>query len=156
MDPAVPAVLRAVLALSAAAGLVLGAPGPSRAQPVGLGVNLGEPTGLNLRLGQTHTAELTVGWSLPSGGVVGLANYLAHAGRVLPQFPLGAIHPYAGLGLGVWVHDQAGTWIQVPLGLDLRFSIPIELSLHIDPGMDIVPATRFTVHWGLGVRYWFR
>lgn len=130
----------------------------------GVGINLGAPTGLNLRVGKDRTLEATAGWSLKDEGtnLELLGNVLYHGRSVLSNPPLMAVVPYAGAGLGFWMWDgknggdDAGVWMQVPLGIDLRFRIPLEVSLHIDPGIDIIPNTSATIHWGLGIRYWLK
>lgn len=150
--------------LLAAIALLLSA-APSRAE-FGVGINLGEPTGLNLRVGKDRTMEVTAGWSAKHAGtnIVLLGNVLYHGRSVLSNPPLMGLYPYAGAGLGFWMWDdknnddadQAGAWVQVPLGLDLRFAIPLELTFHIDPGIDVVPQTSATIHWGVGIRYWLK
>lgn len=135
---------------------------PSARAEFGIGINLGEPTGINLRVGKDRTLEATGGWSFREGGnnIVLLGNVLYHGRSVLREPPLMGVHPYAGAGLGFWMwdakqgEDDQGVWVQVPLGIDLRFAIPLELTLHIDPGVDIIPETKATIHYGLGIRYW--
>lgn len=152
---------RTMFAAIAALLLVLA---PSARAEFGIGINLGEPTGLNLRVGKDRTLEATGGWSFREGGnnIVLLGNVLYHGGSVLREPPLMGIFPYAGAGLGFWMwdakhgEDDQGVWVQVPLGIDLRFAIPIELTLHIDPGVDIIPETKATIHYGLGIRYWLK
>lgn len=150
--------------LVAFAALLLAIAPAARAE-FGVGINLGEPTGLNLRVGRDRTLEATAGWSLHEGGtnIVLLGNVLYHGRSVLSNPPLMGIVPYAGAGLGFWMwdaknsgDDDAGVWFQVPLGVDFRFAIPLELTVHIDPGIDIVPETNATIHWGLGIRYWLK
>lgn len=126
---------------------------------LGLGANLGEPTALDIRVGQQKTLEGMLGWSLRQGGqsrVILVGNILFHGASLGRESPITGIYPYAGVGLGFWSDGNQGAWIQVPLGLDFRFTVPVEIGFHVDPGMDIVPNTGFTVHWGLGVRYWFK
>lgn len=149
--------------LVTAAALLLTTASTSRAE-FGIGINLGAPTGLNLRVGKDRTLEAIAGWSLKDEGtnleLVG--NVLYHGSSVLSNPPLMGVVPYAGAGLGFWMwdgkhgDDKAGAWLQVPLGIDLRFRIPLELTIHIDPGIDIVPDTKATIHWGLGIRYWLK
>ena len=151
------------ISFAAIAALLL-ALAPSARAEFGIGINLGEPTGLNLRVGKDRTLEATAGWSLKEGGtnIVLLGNILYHAGSVLREPPLMGVHPYAGVGLGFWMwdakhgDDDQGVWVQVPLGVDFRFGIPLELTLHIDPGVDVIPETKATIHWGLGIRYWLK
>lgn len=126
---------------------------------VGIGVNLGDPTALNIRVGQQKTLEGMLGWSLSKDNgdrVILVGNMLFHGRSLGSESPISGIFPYAGIGLGYWHHNDDGAWVQVPLGLDFRFTVPLEVGFHVDPGMDIVPNTGVTIHWGLGVRYWFK
>ena len=126
---------------------------------LGIGANLGDPTALDIRVGQQKTLEGMVGWSLKKNGgssFVLVGNMLFHGSSLGSESPISGIYPYAGIGLGFWHAGEQGAWLQVPLGIDFRFSVPIEIGFHIDPGMDVVPNTDVTVHWGLGIRYWFK
>lgn len=144
---------RALMVVALAVGACSGL---ARAE-FGIGANLGAPTGLNFRVGQQKSLEGILGWSLNGQEKVELVGNLLFHGRNLGrESPITGFFPYAGVGLGIWSHNSQGTWIQVPLGIDIRFTVPIEVGLHVDPGMDIFPDTKFTVHWGLGIRYWFK
>lgn len=123
----------------------------------GIGANLGHPTGLNLRVGKQRSIEGIFSWGLEGQEHVELiGNILFHGQSIGSESPIQGVYPHAGIGLGFWSDGTQGAWLQVPLGLDMRFTIPIELGLHVDPGMDVAPKTKFTVHWGIGVRYWFK
>jgi len=138
-----------------AATVVVAASSPWAA--FGIGANLGKPTGLNLRVGQQRSVEGILNWGLEGQEHVELiGNILFHGQSLGRESPITGIYPHAGIGLGFWSDGNQGAWIQVPLGIDMRFWLPIELWLHVDPGMDIVPKTGFTIHWGLGIRYWFK
>lgn len=144
---------RALMVVALAVGACSGL---ARAE-FGIGANLGAPTGLNLRVGQQRSVEGILSWGLKGQEHVELVgNILFHGKSLGRESPIQGIYPHAGVGLGFWSDGDQGAWIQVPLGIDIRFSVPIELGLHIDPGMDIVPQTGFTIHWGLGIRYWFK
>ncbi len=148
---------------STAALLLLLAPA-ARAE-FGIGINLGAPTGIDLRVGRDRTLEAIAGWNLKDEGtnIEIEGNVLYHGSSVLSNPPLMGVVPYAGAGLGFWMWDdkndngdKAGVWMQVPLGIDFRFRVPLELTLHIDPGIDIIPKTSACIHWGLGIRYWLK
>lgn len=139
------------------AGACIAATAGAARADFGIGANLGKPTGLNLRVGQQKSVEGILSWGLNGQEHVELVgNILFHGQSVGRESPITGIYPHAGIGLGFWSDGDQGAWIQVPLGLDIRFTVPIELGLHVDPGMDIVPKTGFTIHWGLGIRYWFK
>ncbi len=148
--------IRRILALSLVAS---GVAATNARAAVGIGVNLGDPTALNIRVGQQKTLEGMLGWSLREGDgdrLMLVGNMLFHGRSLGSESPISGIYPYAGIGLGYWHDHNDGAWLQVPLGIDFRFSVPLEITFHVDPGMDIVPDTKVTVHWGLGVRYWFK
>lgn len=147
--------IRRALALSLA---MLAVAAASAKAEIGIGVNLGAPTALDIRVGQQKTLEGMVSWYLRKGGDSHLeliGNMLFHGGSLGRESPITGIFPYAGIGLGYWHDGEDGAWLQVPLGIDFRFTVPVEIGFHVDPGMDVVPETKVTVHWGLGVRYWF-
>ena len=147
--------IRRTLGLSLA---FLGLAAATAKADLAVGANLGEPTALDIRVGQQKTLEGMLGWSLRHGGtsrVILVGNMLFHGQSLGRESPIAGIFPYAGVGLGFWSDGEQGAWLQVPLGIDFRFTVPIEVGFHVDPGMDVVPDTKFTVHWGLGIRYWF-
>jgi hypothetical protein len=128
-----------------------------------LGINLGEASngsgfsGLNFRVGQDETLDLIAAWNAGGGGsstFILNGNYLHHTAPILPQIPIKGVVPYAGIGLGLWMNDNSGAWVQIPLGIDLRFSAPVEVSVYIAPGIDLIPSTQMNMHFGVGVRYW--
>jgi hypothetical protein len=148
--------IRRALALSL---LLTGLCATTAKASLGIGVNLGDPTALDIRVGQQKTLEGMAGWSLRTDGrssFVLVGNMLFHGSSLGRESPISGIFPYAGIGLGFWHNGDQGAWLQVPLDIDFRFSVPVEVGFHIDPGMDVVPNTDVTVHWGLGVRYWFK
>lgn len=148
-------VRRALALMMVALGCIAG----SAKASVGIGANLGDPTALNIRVGQQKTLEGMLGFTLRkdnSDRVILVGNMLFHGSSLGSESPISGIYPYAGIGLGYWHDNDDGAWVQVPLGLDFRFTVPIEVGFHIDPGMDIVPNTGVTIHWGIGIRYWFK
>lgn len=132
----------------------------------GIGINLGQSStgsgsdgksssgfnGLNFRMGQDESLDFIAAWN--PGAIIINGNYLHHGSPVLREIPIKAIVPYAGIGIGLWMNDNSGAWAQVPLGIDFRFKVPVEAGLYIAPGMDLVPSTQLTIHYGIGVRYW--
>jgi hypothetical protein len=66
-------------------------------------------------------------------------NFLIHSHNLFHQNPISSIKFYGGFGVGVWAGHESGFWAQVPLGVDFGFAIPVEASLYIAPGIDIVP-----------------
>jgi len=142
------------------AGAVL-AGGAHAASQYALGINLGGASGsggssgfsgLNFRMGQDESLDLIGAWN--PGTLIVNGNYLHHAAPILRQIPIKGIVPYVGIGVGLWMNDNSGAWVQVPLGLDFRFSVPVEAGLYIAPGIDLIPSTSMNMHFGIGIRYW--
>lgn len=152
--------------LAALAALVLGLASLSQAAPVALGFQLGDAneggfSGLTVRVGEDRTIEGIFAYS--ENTLILNGNYLVHGHSLFRQDPIDFVKFYAGFGVGAWNyngdhddHDNTGAWIQVPLGVDFRFSIPIEATLYIAPGIDVIPETQGNWHGALGIRYWFR
>jgi hypothetical protein len=126
-----------------------------------LGIHLGAAqdgsgfSGVNFRVGQDESLDLVGAWNTGSNGTIILnGNYLHHVAPILRQVPIKGIVPYVGIGVGAWFNDNSGAWIQVPLGLDLRFNVPLEVGLYIAPGIDLLPSTKANLHGGIAFRYW--
>ncbi len=110
---------------------------------------------MNFRVGQDESLDLVGAWNTGDDGTVILnGNYLHHVAPILRQIPIKGIVPYVGIGVGVWVNNSTGAWIQVPLGIDMRFSVPLEVGLYIAPGIDVLPKTKANLHGGIAFRYW--
>jgi len=126
-----------------------------------LGIHLGAAqngssfSGVNFRVGLDESLDLVGAWNTGDNGTVILnGNYLHHVSPILRQIPIKGIVPYVGIGVGVWVNNSTGAWIQVPLGIDMRFSVPLEVGLYIAPGVDLLPSTSANLHGGIAFRYW--
>jgi hypothetical protein len=125
-----------------------------------LGIQVGEAqngsnfSGITARVGHDRTLEGIFAFDGSTWILNG--NFLVHGRNLFRQDPISAMRLYGGFGLGTWWGSEGGFWAQVPLGLDVDFSIPVEMSLYIAPGIDIVPSTQANLHFGLGVRYWFQ
>jgi len=111
-------------------------------------------SGLTARFGREKTIEGILAFN-PGGTWVVNGNFLVHSSNLFQQNPISAIKLYGGFGVGAWTGGDGGFWAQVPLGVDFDFSIPIEVSAYVAPGLDIIPSAAANVHFGLGVRYWF-
>lgn len=127
-----------------------------------LGIHLGAAqngsnfSGLNFRVGQDESLDLVGAWNTggKNGTIILNGNYLHHVSPILRQIPIKGIVPYVGIGVGTWINDDPGAWLQVPLGIDLRFSVPLEVGLYLAPGIDLLPSTGANMHFGLAFRYW--
>lgn len=124
-----------------------------------LGIHLGAAqdgsgfTGLNFRVGQDESLDLVLAYNAGKTMIVN-GNYLHHVAPILRQVPIKGIVPYVGIGVGTWFNNSSGAWLQVPLGIDLRFSVPLETGLYIAPGIDLLPSTGANMHAGIAFRYW--
>jgi len=112
-------------------------------------------SGLTARVGKEKTIEGILAFNGGGTWIVN-GNYLVHSHNLFHQNPITSLKFYGGFGIGVWTGHESGFWAQVPLGVDFDFQIPVEVSLYLAPGLDIVPETRPNIHFGLGVRYWFQ
>jgi hypothetical protein len=115
----------------------------------------GQFSGITARVGRERTIEGVLAFDPDNHGFIVNGNYLVHSRNLFHQDPISALKFYGGFGVGVWAGHQNGFWAQVPLGVDFDFAIPVEASLFIAPGINIVPTTDANVHFGLGIRYWF-
>ena len=112
-------------------------------------------TGLNFRVGQDESLDLVLAYNTGNGKTMIInGNYLHHVAPILRQIPIKGIVPYVGIGVGTWFNNSSGAWLQVPLGIDLRFSVPLEAGLYIAPGIDLLPSTGANMHAGIAFRYW--
>jgi hypothetical protein len=111
-------------------------------------------SGLTARVGRDRTIEGVLAFDGSSW--IANGNFLVHSRNMFHQDPISELKFYGGFGLGVWTGGDGGFWVQVPLGVDIGFAIPVEASLYIAPGIDVAPHTDSNVHYGLGLRYWFQ
>jgi hypothetical protein len=147
--------IRSLLLVTALlAGAAVHAASPSQ---IAAGIHLGTAqngsnfSGLELRIGQDESLDMILSYN-NGAGLIFNGNYLHHLAPVLRQIPVKGIVPYVGVGGGIWT--SGGAWVQVPLGIDLRFDNPIETGMYIAPGIDLLGDTRINMHVGLAVRYW--
>jgi hypothetical protein len=149
-------------ALSAAPALAedaMGQPNGSFALGAQLGAAEGQNggsgfSGITARFGREKTIEGILAFNGGGTWIVN-GNFLVHSRNLFQQNPISAIKFYGGFGVGAWTGGDGGFWAQVPLGVDFDFAIPIEASVYVAPGLDILPSAAANVHFGLGVRYWF-
>ncbi len=125
-----------------------------------LGIHLGVAqngssfSGVNFRLGQDESFDVVGAWNTKDDGTFIInGNYLHHIGAV-GHIPSVKVVPYVGVGVGIWTANETGSWVQVPLGVDFRFSVPLEVGMYIAPGIDLIPETHANIHGGIAFRYW--
>ena len=147
-----------LLALSQSPVLAADTQTKSTSSSFALGLQVGASdggnfSGLEARVGREKTIEGILAIDHKTWIVNG--NFLVHSHNLFHQNPISSIKFYGGFGVGVWTGGDGGFWAQVPLGVDFGFAIPVEVSLYLAPGINIVPTTEANWHFGLGVRYWF-
>lgn len=119
-----------------------------------LGIILGEPTGISLKMWQTNSTAIdaAVAWSFGRHESVHIhANYLIHTDLEADQ---GSFMFYYGLGARAVFADDPRFGARVPVGL--QYIIPstrLSLFFEVAPTFDLIPATKFGVNGGIGIRY---
>lgn len=119
-----------------------------------LGIILGEPTGISLKLWQTNSTAIdaAVAWSFGRNESVHIhADYLIHSDLEADR---GSFMFYYGLGARALLADDPRFGARIPLGL--QYIIPssrLSLFFEVAPTFDLIPATKFGVNGGIGVRY---
>ena len=124
----------------------------------GLGIILGEPTGLSAKLttNRINALDFAAAWSFKDNGHLLLqTDYIWHNFDLI-QVPSGRFPLYYGIGGRVIFSNDPLVGIRIPVGLDYQFERePIDIFIEIVPILDIIPATKFNIGGGLGVRFWF-
>lgn len=119
-----------------------------------LGIILGEPTGISLKLWQTNTTAIdaAVAWSFGRNESVHIhADYLIHQDLEADQ---GSFMFYYGLGARALLSNDPRFGARIPVGL--QYIIPssrLSLFFEVAPTFDLMPATKFGVNGGIGIRY---
>ena len=119
-----------------------------------LGIILGEPTGISLKLWQTNSTAIdaAVAWSFGRHESVHIhADYLIHTDLEADQ---GSFMFYYGLGARALFADDPRFGARIPVGL--QYIIPstrLSLFFEVAPTFDLIPATKFGVNGGIGIRY---
>lgn len=124
----------------------------------GLGIILGEPTGISAKMTINHinAFDFAAAWSFKDQGHLLLqADYIWHNFNLI-QVPSGKLPVYYGIGGRVIFSNDPLVGIRIPVGLDYQFERePIDIFIELVPILDIVPATKFNMGGGLGIRFWF-
>lgn len=125
---------------------------------LGLGVVFGEPTGLSAKLwtSENTAIDAVAAWSFINAGFFHLhTDFLIHNFDLI-DVSEGSLPVYFGIGAFVTFAADMGLGIRVPFGLDYQFGgAPVDIFAEIAPGLSLLPATRFYVGGGIGVRYFF-
>jgi hypothetical protein len=125
---------------------------------LGAGVSLGWPAGISARyfLNDATSIKGILGWRGGDNGAVFFqADYLLHYNQ-LPVLDFGKLQAFYGGGANITLANDPGFGFQLTGGLSLFLNeLPLEIGLHLSPGMALLPSTRFRVGTGLAVRYYF-
>lgn len=119
-----------------------------------LGIILGEPTGISLKFWQSGSTAIdaAVAWSFGRHESVHIhADYLWHKNL---QANRGTFYLYYGLGARAIFADDPKVGARIPVGL--QYIIPdtrLTFFFEVAPILDLIPATKFGVNGGLGVRF---
>lgn len=139
---------------------------PFRPAVVALGLGLGDPTALDLKL-----------WVTPSSGFdfgFGVSRWSDRLG-VYGEFEFGLVDFWIGndvmgvfyLGVGGAVglngnavafedrHDGVSLALVIPIGVNFRFRVPLEVFVEARPGFEILDPGGFGVGGQVGIRYVF-
>lgn len=121
---------------------------------VGVGVIFPEPTGVSLKvwLGGSTAVDGALAWDLGDSHQDYLrlhADYLWHAGTRVP-----GVKWYYGAGARLATSNKSRLGFRVPVGLSRVFS-RLELFGELAPVLDLVPATKFDIDVGVGIRFLF-
>jgi hypothetical protein len=127
-------------------------------KPFGLGIVVGEPTGITAKywMSRTTAVDGAVAWSFNHDGSFYIhADFLKHHFDIV-EVSEGQMPLYYGIGAKVVLADDGILGAHVPLGIAYMFeTAPLDIFLEIRPGLNLLPATRFDMSGGIGVRYYF-
>ncbi len=155
----------AVAATCATAGTANAAPDERsgrhyRTSSASLGVAVGDPSAIDLKIWTGEGSGFDIG--------VGFRRFSERVGMYLEyEFGLASFWIgdsakgifYIGLGGAVSLHhhnDDLGLSLIIPIGLNIRFSAPVELFLEARPGIEVLDDNdRFGIGGQLGVRFVF-
>jgi len=126
--------------------------------PLGIGIVVGEPTGISLKYwtGSTTAIDGAAAWSFNHGGSFYVhADYLWHHFEII-DISEGKMPLYYGIGAKLVLADDAILGVHIPLGISYIFEeAPLDVFLEIRPGINLIPATKFDMGGGIGIRYYF-
>lgn len=119
-----------------------------------IGIILGEPTGISLKKWQSSVTafDAALAWSFGKNESVLIhASYLYHSPLEVDQ---GDLYFYYGLGARAIFSKDPIFGARIPVGL--QYILPssrLTLFFEVAPTFDLIPATRFGVNGGVGVRF---
>jgi len=125
---------------------------------LGLGLIFGEPTGLSAKMwtSERTAIDAAVAWSFSTPGWFHVhADFLIHNYDII-TVSTGKLPLYYGVGAYTAFSSEFGLGVRVPLGLAYQFEgAPVDIFAEVAPGLALLPALRFYIGGGIGVRYFF-
>ncbi|HGY54666.1 MAG TPA: hypothetical protein ENK44_03095 [Caldithrix abyssi] len=130
----------------------------SSSSSFGLGIILGEPTGISFKKWLTMDSAIdgAAAWSFVGDAALRLhADYLLHTSSLDNLSHEGVLF-YYGIGIKVKFAAQSQVGGRIPLGITYEFpKAPLDAFFEIVPGLELIPATKFTLAGAIGMRYYF-
>jgi len=127
-------------------------------RPLGLGIILGEPTGISAKawLSPSTAVDAALAWSFGKDAALHIhADYLFH-NYFVKDSNSGEVQLYYGIGAKIRFERDSRIGARIPLGFSYLFkNAPIDFFLEFVPGLDLLPATAFSLNIAIGVRYYF-
>lgn len=125
----------------------------------GAGIIVGLASGLSLKnwIDSIGAIQIDAFWNFDYGAFgVGVA-YLFHNFSLITGVQDSKIPVYFGIkGWGAFSADAAVIGVQVPLGIVwIPRAAPIDVFLQFEPGLSLIPGTRWAYNAGIGIRYYF-
>jgi len=105
-------------------------------------------------LNEENAVDGAVAWNLNNNQFNVHADWLHH--WYLIDVSQGELPLYAGVGGRIGFGDQIRVGFRIPVGLSYNFeNAPFDVFLEVVPGMDLTPATKFSMDGGIGGRFYF-
>jgi hypothetical protein len=124
----------------------------------GLGFVVGDVTGVNGKLWLTESTAVDGSVAWQSGfndDFLLYADYLFHD-KDLIKVDKGILALYFGFGGRLLAENDARLGMRFPVGLTYMIQgTPLDVFVEVAPIMDIIPETKATADFGLGLRFFF-
>ena len=150
--------MKKLLAASFCFALVLSGPIKGQTDGFGIGIILGDPTGISAKnfVSRSVAVDAAVAWSFVDDSALHVhADLLYHK---FDQFNLdvGHLALYYGPGGRVAIGEHLWLGVRFPVGISYTIDEHIfEAFLELAPTFDLTPKTNFSIHSGIGVRFYF-
>ncbi len=105
-----------------------------------------QPTGLSFKIDNFPVVSL--GWSVTQNWLEGTVDYWFINDKLDRN-----ILWYLGMGSSIYVEDDFGLGLRVPVGIQWYFMPRFEFFGELVPGFDILPSSGFDISAGIGLRF---